>query len=236
MISFSFSFLRGPVSVPWRGTKLHDLASGLLPILAYGVSATGRVRSLASSLSTMGVERLDFAKAIGILSDIAVLSVALLFVIFISLRPPAVVSAHGLMPRIAAAAGTYLGVFLVLAPASNHSEWIAGASVIVLLCGMAFAAYSLSYLGRSVSLVAEARKLVTGGPYRLVRHPLYLGEEVAIAGVSLQHISIFTAVLFAVQIAFQLYRMSCEEKILAAAFPEYDGYAKRTFRILPWVY
>jgi protein-S-isoprenylcysteine O-methyltransferase Ste14 len=84
--------------------------------------------------------------------------------------------------------------------------------------------------------MAEARKLVTGGPYRIVRHPLYLGEQVSIAGVLLQYLSPAVLFVFAVQIAFQFYRMSCEEKILAATFPEYAEYAKRTWRILPGLY
>lgn len=232
----SFQLLRTPISIPFRGTKFYDLASGALPILAYAFCARGRVHSLANSLSTFHLLELDLTKAVGILSDIAVLSVALLFVIFISFRPPAIARAPGVMPRIAAAAGTYLGVFLVLFPSSTSSGWITITSVVVFFLGMAFAAYSVFYLGRSLSLVAEARKLVTGGPYRLVRHPLYLGEEIAIAGIFLQHISVFTAFLFAVQIAFQLYRMSCEETVLAKTFPEYNDYVLRTFRILPGLY
>jgi protein-S-isoprenylcysteine O-methyltransferase Ste14 len=69
-----------------------------------------------------------------------------------------------------------------------------------------------------------------------VRHPLYLGEQISIAGVLLPYLSPIAAFVFAVQIAFQFYRMRCEEEILAATFPEYADYAKRTWRVLPGLY
>jgi hypothetical protein len=39
-------------------------------------------------------------------------------------------------------------------------------------------------LGRSFSIMAESRQLVTTGPYRFVRHPLYLAEEIAMVSIS----------------------------------------------------
>jgi len=96
--------------------------------------------------------------------------------------------------------------------------------------------YALSYLGRSVSLIAEARKLVTGGPYSIVRHPLYLGEEIAILGVVLQYFSVWALLILVLQLLCQLYRMSYEEQVLGAAFPDYGDYKTRTFRLVPGIY
>jgi hypothetical protein len=64
-------------------------------------------------------------------------------------------------------------------------------------------------------MMAEARRLVTSGPHRFVRHPLYLAEELAIIGISMQFFSLATAFVLAVQIAFQLRRMHNEEAVLA---------------------
>jgi protein-S-isoprenylcysteine O-methyltransferase Ste14 len=85
-------------------------------------------------------------------------------------------------------------------------------------------------------MMAEARRLVTSGPYRFVRHPLYLAEELAVVGIFMQSLSLWTALILAVQIAFQLRRMHNEEAILAESLPEYAAYRQRTARLLPGIY
>ena len=55
----------------------------------------------------------------------------------------------------------------------------------LLLGGNALAVLVLLQLGRSFSIMAEARQLVTAGVYRWVRHPLYLAEELAVIGIVL---------------------------------------------------
>jgi protein-S-isoprenylcysteine O-methyltransferase Ste14 len=52
------------------------------------------------------------------------------------------------------------------------------------------------HLGRSFSVVPQARGLVRGGPYSFVRHPLYLAEEIALLGILLQFYSLATLTLF----------------------------------------
>ena len=102
--------------------------------------------------------------------------------------------------------------------------------------GSGFSLYTVWHLGRSLSAMPEARRLVTSGPFHLVRHPLYLFESVAIAGVALQHVAWLTAVLFIVGIGFQLLRIHNEERVLRRAFPAYAAYAARTARLVPGLY
>jgi protein-S-isoprenylcysteine O-methyltransferase Ste14 len=95
---------------------------------------------------------------------------------------------------------------------------------------------ALSQLGRSFSIMAESRQLVTAGPYRLVRQPLYLTEAIASVGVFMQFASVWTALLLAVQIAFQLRRIRNEELVLTTGFPEYAAYSQTTARLIPGIY
>jgi len=78
--------------------------------------------------------------------------------------------------------------------------------------------------------------LVTTGPYRIVRHPLYLFEEVAAVGVLIQFLSVYTAVIFVAHIFIQLQRIRNEESVLEQAFPEYQQYKSTTARLIPGVY
>jgi protein-S-isoprenylcysteine O-methyltransferase Ste14 len=144
--------------------------------------------------------------------------------------------ARGAEPRISALIGTFLFTVVVLFPRRELSPAAATVSTSLTLGGNAFAVVVLSHLRSSFSIMAEARQLVTSGVYRHVRHPLYLGEEIAAIGVVMQFFSLWTALILAAQIGFQLRRMRNEEVILAEIFPEYEGYRARTARILPGIF
>ena len=75
--------------------------------------------------------------------------------------------------------------------------------------------------------------LVTGGPYRLVRHPLYLCEQISLFGVCLQYAWPWAFLIVLAGFALQFPRMAYEEDILARTFPRYRDYAARTPMIIP---
>jgi protein-S-isoprenylcysteine O-methyltransferase Ste14 len=83
------------------------------------------------------------------------------------------------------------------------------------------------------ALLPEARGLVTNGPYRLVRHPVYLGELGACASLVIAAPSVFNSVLLATFVLAQWGRMGFEERALTAAFPEYSRYAEETPGLIP---
>jgi len=144
--------------------------------------------------------------------------------------------AHGIEPRISALIGTFLSTTFVLFPRRDLSIIAGIVSALLTLFGNTLAVIVLMQLRGSFSIMAESRELVTAGAYRRVRHPLYLAEEIAAIGVVMQFFSLWTALILAVQIGFQLRRMRNEEVILAETFPEYLGYRARTARVLPSIY
>ena len=85
-------------------------------------------------------------------------------------------------------------------------------------------------LRHAFSITVEARTLVTGGPYRFVRHPVYLGEMLAAAGVAMLRFSTVNCFLLALFIFLQLLRTRWEEVKLTRNFPEYKNFAARS----PW--
>jgi protein-S-isoprenylcysteine O-methyltransferase Ste14 len=144
--------------------------------------------------------------------------------------------ARGAEPRISALIGTFLLAAVMLFPRRELSLSADMVSTVLTLAGSTFAIVVLTQLRASFSIMAEARQLVTIGVYRLVRHPLYLAEEIAAIGVMMQFFSPWTALILVVQIGFQLRRMRNEEVILAEIFPEYLAYRERTARLVPGIY
>lgn len=76
-------------------------------------------------------------------------------------------------------------------------------------------------LRKAFSVTVEARTLVTGGPYRFIRHPIYTGEALTAAMVVILRLSPLNAALFVLFTALQLYRSRLEERKLLRVFPEY---------------
>lgn len=142
----------------------------------------------------------------------------------------------GFWPRFAALAGLLLLYSLMLLPRAPAERAWDLAALGVLLAGQFFCVVALLQLGRSLSVMPEARRLVTAGLYSRIRHPLYLAEAIATLGVLLQFRSAEAILLVALQFAIQLWRMREEEKVLEAAFPEYASYRSRTARLIPGVY
>jgi protein-S-isoprenylcysteine O-methyltransferase Ste14 len=91
----------------------------------------------------------------------------------------------------------------------------------------------LRWLGQSFSIMAEARRLITHGPYAIVRHPLYVCEEIALVGMLIQVISPLALLIAAAHGLLQFRRLLNEEKVLRATFPEYERYAAHVPRLIP---
>jgi protein-S-isoprenylcysteine O-methyltransferase Ste14 len=124
-----------------------------------------------------------------------------------------------------AAAFSFIREFLITAlvvfPRRDLSPTTGCVSTLLVLMGDLIATVVLIQLRGSFSIMPEARQLTTSGAYRLVRHPLYLAEEVAAIGAALQFLCIWTVMLLIVQIACQIRSMGNEEMVLVHVFPEY---------------
>jgi protein-S-isoprenylcysteine O-methyltransferase Ste14 len=157
-------------------------------------------------------------------------------IVLFALRPVARQKSQGFLPRFAAIFTMSAGLLYFYAPVASSSGLVQGIAALFGITGLALALYALRWLGRSFSILPEARRLVTDGPYRIVRHPLYVAEALSTLGVTLQ-LQQPLGILLAVSIYLgQFARMGYEEEVLERSFPEYAEYRKRTFRLIPYVY
>ncbi len=106
----------------------------------------------------------------------------------------------------------------------------------LLLAGLAWSVWSLRTLGRSFSVLAQAREVIRTGPYRVVRHPLYLGEMVGTLGMVVSAPSTTAFTLWVALLALQVYRMHHEENVLTTTLPDYASYRVGTHRLVPYLY
>jgi protein-S-isoprenylcysteine O-methyltransferase Ste14 len=225
-----------PVSVE---VKLLDLVTRIVPATFYVIVLVQKLNE-SYAFIVGGQASGDaasswkfFAEVVSRLSTI--LFLGLLAILFI-IRLEPIKKAKGLVPRVLAMAGTFTMALVTTLPRADLSVTQTVIAALLSLVGTGLSVFALAHLGRSFSIMAEARRLVTTGPYRIVRHPLYAFEAVATLGILFQFFSLYTVLIYLAHCFFQLQRMKNEEAVLAGAFPEYQSYKLKTARVIPGIY
>jgi protein-S-isoprenylcysteine O-methyltransferase Ste14 len=120
----------------------------------------------------------------------------------------------------------------------NPSALVTECGVVVTAIGASVAAYALVSLGRNFSLVPEARDLVSGAIYGVVRHPIYLAESLMIVGALVGDAQLTALIGTVIVIGLQIYRIRVEESLLGSAFPaSFAAFTRRTkYRLIPLVW
>lgn len=152
------------------------------------------------------------------------------------IRPRSVAQHEGIIPTVIAFFGTYSVWLMPFLPRGEVSPGLHIVSAAIAVVGSLSLVCAVFYLGKSFSIAPQARRLVVSGPYKFVRHPLYIAEEIAVIGVALQYAWHAALLFLIVHLTLQIRRMDYEESLLRAVFPDYENYARRVPRLIPGVW
>ncbi len=119
-----------------------------------------------------------------------------------------------------------------------HAPIVQAVGVVLFVSGLGLAVWARIYLGRNWGMPMTQKdepELVTSGPYRLVRHPIYSGILLALAGTSLAT-NVYWLIATAAMGTYFVYSARVEEKIMAASFPSaYPSYRTKTKMLIPFL-
>ncbi len=84
--------------------------------------------------------------------------------------------------------------------------------------------------------VRENATLTKSGPYKLIRHPMYSAVLSFLLGLLLNDFSMLRLLIYGCTVIVLLFKISVEEKMLLAKFPDYKEYSTTTKKLIPFLY
>jgi protein-S-isoprenylcysteine O-methyltransferase Ste14 len=119
-----------------------------------------------------------------------------------------------------------------------HSLILQVVGTVLFVAGLALAVWARVYLGRNWGMPMtkkEEPELVTSGPYRYVRHPIYSGLLLAVLGTALAT-NLYLLIALVLAGAYFVYSATVEERLMTDSFPAaYGKYKAATKMLIPFV-
>jgi protein-S-isoprenylcysteine O-methyltransferase Ste14 len=117
--------------------------------------------------------------------------------------------------------------------------WLWGVGLVLFAAGLGLAVWARVYIGRNWGTPMSQKadpELVTSGPYRWIRHPIYSGIILAAIGTAVA-LSPYWLLAVALGGGYFVYSATREETYMAELFPDaYPDYKRSTKMLIPFVF
>jgi protein-S-isoprenylcysteine O-methyltransferase Ste14 len=122
---------------------------------------------------------------------------------------------------------------------TTANPWLQGVGLAMFVIGLALAIWARVYLGRNWGMPMTQKidpELVTTGPYRTVRHPIYSGIILAMIGTTIA-VSLYWIVAVVLVGGYFVFSAFTEERLMAGLFPDsYPAYKRSTKMLIPFIF
>ncbi len=227
---------------PWHMATWRFMLFGkIVPLLVFGYFAVLQVEN------TVGLTATAFRKpAAGSMLSVfiavlyAAFSIAPVGIYLVHARPKA--KDERALIRMIAIVDTFVLIFLGAVvprgvPFFHPSLTLKLVAAGGILIASVVQLWALLILRSGFSLTPEARTVATAGPYRILRHPLYFSEALFEISLLLSNPILLLVICEGLVIILAVVRILAEEQLLAATFPAYRSFMKRTrYRLIPFVW
>jgi protein-S-isoprenylcysteine O-methyltransferase Ste14 len=127
------------------------------------------------------------------------------------------------------------GLMVVLLDSAFQTWWTTSMATSAIALGV----WAIVSMGRKTVNVSPAlrptARMIIRGPYRFVRHPMYTALALFCGAIMLSDLSLLAIELWVALLIVLAIKTAYEEGMLKRRFPEYEQYAKRTKRYLPFI-
>jgi len=216
-------------------TKYYDVVTALPLVLWFAYGALQLRPILVNDATLIGQGAATLFVWVQFFSLLAAAAFDLLLVYLLVVRDKPIAKSKGFLPRLFGFIGTFMGVGILQLPIAHLNLSMQILAALLIGLGSLGSFLVLWRLGTSFSIMPEARRLVTRGPYAWVRHPLYAVEMITIAGTAVQFAAPWSWLIAAVVLTLLWIRSHYEEQVLERAYPEYGEYRSRTKRFIPGI-
>ncbi len=123
----------------------------------------------------------------------------------------------------------------------SFSTWLNIIGLVIIMIGYVLAAWALienRFFSSTVRIQTDrGHSVCDSGPYRIVRHPGYAGNLLALPGMVLALGSVWILIPAIIALIITVIRTSLEDRTLQEELPGYQDYVQRVrYRLIPWIY
>lgn len=180
-------------------------------------------------------------RVLALLDELLARFLGLCLVVLFAIRKPVIGRPASLLGAVVALAASFYGAFVIFfntlgirRPAPSDDPLVTAIGLGLNIAAATLLAISYVNLGRHIGIFPEVRGLVTSGPYRYLRHPIYVAYLLGAAASAVSTLSIQSALIFVAFYGMVAWRASLEERALEEVFGEqYRRYKESSLGLVP---